>query len=72
MDAIDLPRHKSKAPSQADDDKKQPPVAPDLLLTKRETRKLMANASLAALLIGLVFVLVLGLFILFSVTVWLR
>lgn len=39
-------------------------------LTKRETRKLMINALLGGLAIGSVFVILVGLFILFCVFIW--
>ncbi|NLV48295.1 MAG: hypothetical protein GXY22_06530 [Clostridiaceae bacterium] len=41
-------------------------------LTQRETRRIMASSVIAALIIGLVFIVIIGLFILFAVKVWLR
>lgn len=44
--------------------------APEETLTPKETRRLIANALVAALLIGGVFLLAIFLFLLFCVTIW--
>ena len=60
-------RH-DKRPGQASEEQ----AAPVTPLTGKETRNLMLQAVFTALVIGLVFLSVIFLFILFSLKVWLK
>ncbi len=61
--------HLGKRRSRPADEAEQGPVTP---LSGKETRRLILQAVLTALVIGLIFLAAIFLFILFSLKVWLR
>ena len=63
---------KKKKKAEEIDKKNDPLHHEELVLTKRETRSMMFHAMLSSLLIGLVFVVLAALFLLFAVFVWFR
>lgn len=66
-------RRKSKAKASATNDDVNPhSYKPEPQLTKRETRQVVANAILATLLLGAVFIGGAALFILFCTEIWFR
>ncbi len=61
---------KPKKKASPDDENSEIEKEPEL--TKKEVRQLMANAMLAALAVGLVFVAVTYLFFMFAIHVWFK
>ena len=66
---ISFKRFKKLKKEQKKEGPKLPEPEP---LTKRETKKLMFNAMLAGLLVGVVFIAGALLFILFALNIWLK